>query len=178
MRDLHMLERIRCDHKPAPRTQLTPILGIHPIDRSTGLEMPLELLLVQFVHEGLIAFAQTLEANAHPPSLDLEVGADIRRYDFADEYDLPGWRRDLDTQFELCTDLSGPLDRHEDPSSRNIGHQETSHFPKILELNDQRRRDPWRGSPAATARRFERSENAVEPFTEGLPTLQFLGRQA
>ncbi len=178
MCDLHVLEGIRWDHKPATRTQITPILGIRPFDHSIGLEMPLELLLVELVHEGLIAFAETLEANTHPSSLDLEIGANIRGYDFADQHDLSGWRSDLDTQFELRTDLSGSLDRHEDPSSRNIGHQETSHLPKILELNDERGRDAWRGSPAAAARRFERSENAVEPFAKGLPTLPILGRQA
>lgn len=140
--------------------------------------MPLELLLVELVDEGLIAFAQTLEANAHPSSLDLEVRTDIRRYDFPDQHDLSGWRSDVDTQLELRTDLSGPLDWHEDPSSRNIGHQEASHLPEILELNNERGLDTWRGSPAAAARRFERPENAVELFAKGLPTLPILGRQA
>jgi len=140
--------------------------------------MPLELLLVELVDESLIAFAEALEANAHSSSLDLEVGADIRGYDFADQHDLSGGRSDLDTQFELRTDLSRPLDRYEDPASRNIGHQETSHLPKILELNDQRGRNAWRGSPAAAVRRFKASKNAVEPSPKGPPTLPILGRQA
>lgn len=178
MSEFHVFERIRRDHKQATRTQLTPIPRRRPCDRSSGLEMPLELLLVELVDEGLIAFAQTLEADAHPSSLDLEAGTHIRRYDFPDQHDLSGWRSDLDTQFELRTDLSGPLDRHEYPSSRNIGHQETSHLPKILELNDQRGRNAWRGSPTAATGRFECSENAIEPFAKGLPALPILGRQA
>ena len=140
--------------------------------------MLLNLLLVEFVDEGLIAFAQVLEADAHSPLLDFEVLADVLGYHLANHHDLSVWRDDLDSQFEFGPDFGRPLGRHEDPASREIAHENASHIPKILESNDERRRDTWCGPPAAAILSIERPENVVEPFSKGLPTLPISGRQA
>ena len=139
--------------------------------------MLFNLLLVEFVDEGLIAFAQVLEADAHSPLLDFEVPADVLGYHLANHHDLSVWRDDLDSQFEFGPDFGRPLGRHEDPASREIAHENASHLPKVLESNYERGGNTWRGPLAAGVLIIDRSENAVELFAQGLPTLPLSGRQ-
>lgn len=99
--------------------------------------MSFHLLLVELVDEGLIPASQILEADAHPPSRNLEIWADVAGYNLTIQLDFLMRRCNLDAQLEESPNFGRLIGRHEDPPARQVRHEEACHLPEILETNHE-----------------------------------------